>query len=160
VLKDTNNGEDETSFSEAYRSQILNKDDDIEEESSKNLIVILVLVIIVVALGIFGYSYLSKNNQTEVVKKESIKEESIKEEPTTEEEVIEPPESMMLNNISELMDEEEGSNSTEQNKSSDSIKIEMEKETTPKEKKTSKQKGEDTYLEQLAELSKEIDGEK
>ena len=165
MFKDTNSGEEETSFTEAYRSQILNKDDDIEDVSSRNLIIILVLVIIVVALGIFGYSYLFQNSQTEsteiIKEKKPIKDE----EPVTEEEVIEPPESTMLNNISELMDEEE-SNTTEQDKGSDSIKLEMEEKSSPKEtkkveeKKTAKQKGEDTYLEQLAELSKEIDGEK
>jgi uncharacterized protein HemX len=155
VFNDTNNEENETSFTEAYRSQILNGDNNTEDKSSKNLIIILLLVIIVVALGIFGYNYLSQDNHTEDTK---IAKESIKEEPIKEEEVIEPPESTMLNNINELLEEDESNNTEEE--TANTIKLEAEKKSLKKEKKIDKQKAEDTYLEQLAELSKEIDGEK
>jgi len=154
VFKDTNDEEGETSFSEAYRSQILNKDD-IEEESSKNLIIISILVITVVALGLVGYSYVSNNSQEEPTK-EIIKDKSTQELPVEQEESMEPPESTMLNNIDELTDETE-SDKSELEKTADSVKEELSKE---EEKKTTKKRAEDTYLEQLAELSKEIDGEK
>ncbi|SFV56981.1 hypothetical protein MNB_SV-12-192 [hydrothermal vent metagenome] len=168
MFKDTND-EEETSFAEAYRSQILNKDEDTEEKSSKNLIIIFILVIIVSALSIFGYRYLSENSQTETIKEKPIKEVVEEEEP------IKPPESMMLNNINDLLEEESADipkETTQKEESTldetaDSVKIEMAKELNEtkkaeevEEKKTSKKKGEDTYLEQLAELSKEIDGEK
>ena len=154
MFKDTNDEEGETSFSEAYRSQILNKDD-IEEESSKNLIIISILVITVVALGLVGYSYVSNNSQEEPTK-EIIKDKSTQELPVEQEESMEPPESTMLNNIDELTDETE-SDKSELEKTADSVKEELSKE---EEKKTTKKRAEDTYLEQLAELSKEIDGEK
>jgi len=147
--KDTNN---EVSFAETYRSQILHPDDDIEDDSSRNLIIISILVIIVLALGIFGYKYLSQSSQTGNSETEEVKALTVKEPviEKSEEESIEPPESTQLNNIEDLMNEEEDTNSTKP-------KIETKKE---EKAKTSKQKAEDTYLEQLAELSKEIDGEK
>ena len=145
--------EKEIGFAESYRSQILHPKEDEEENSSKNLIIISLLTIIVVALGLFGYNYLSQTDNAEI--KTDKVEESI------EEESVAPPESMMLNNINELMDEEEQS-TPPQSDTLDTIKLEVEKEEVKKveEKKTSKQKAEDTYLEQLAELSKEIDGDK
>ena len=135
----------ELSFAESYRSQILHPEEDEEDESPKNLIIIFVLIVVVLALGIFGYNYLSKDNQTESGDK--VKEKLIKEEPIKEEETITPPESIMLNNINDLMNEEE-----EKESNSSDIKVE--------EKKVNKKKAKVTYLEQLAELSKEIDGEK
>ena len=151
MLKDTNNEENETSFAEAYRSQILNPDDDIEDDSSRNLIIISILVIIVSAFSIFGYKYLSQENQTknnEIKELKSItpKENIVKEEPIT------PPESNQLNNIEELMSLEEETNTTKKEVKEEIKQVEK--------KKVTKKKVNDTYLEQLAELSKEIDGEK
>ena len=150
--------DNEKSFSEAYRSQILNPEsDNDDDESSKGTLIIIILVVVALALGIFGYMYLSKDNQT--AKVESAKTEPIKEK--VEEEA--PPESNMLNNIDELLLEEEDDNSTKAE--TESIKVEDKKSEDVEVKKIqvkslSKQKGENTYLEQLAELSKELDGDK
>ena len=157
--------DNETSFSEAYRSQILNPESDSDDESSRSTLIIIILIVVALALGIFGYMYLSKNNQTQAEKKV----DSVVAEPTesnSNEKIQEsPPESTMLNNIDELL-LEEGDNTaeTESESESESIKIGKETQKVDKIKKIqvkslSKQKGEDTYLEQLAELSKEIDGE-
>ncbi len=146
LLFNSDNNEEEISFADAYKSQILNKDDDDERESS-NIIIILLLIAIIIGLSIFGYMYMSKTSQT----KEEIGENVKVIEEITEEE---PPKSDMLNNIDELIDE----NSTSSNQ--DKVKtIDIEKKNIKVEKKELKQKGEETYLEQLAELSKEIDGE-
>ena len=156
--------DNEKSFSEAYRSQILNPESDSDDdESSKGTLIIIILVVVALALGIFGYMYLSKDNQTQTVKVDSV--EAGPTESNNKEEIAEaPPESNMLNNIDELLLEEDD-NSTEAEAESESIKIEEESPKVDEVKKIqvkslSKQKGEDTYLEQLAELSKEIDGDK
>ena len=174
MYDDTNNRGEETSFTEAYRSQILNKDDDIEDKSSKNLIIISILIVVVLALGIFGYKYIvdnSINQPIEVI-------EDKKETPIKDEKFVAPPESMMLNNMDELIKEVEESNmpkgtsekvTSELDDMADNVKIEMAKDlgkgkserTDEVEKpKSAKKIDEDTYLEQLADLSKEIDGEK
>jgi len=179
------------SFSEAYKSQILNHDDDVEEKSSKNIIIILTLVVVILGLGIFGYTYLSETKKT-TESTETMNEDSSDES----EELATPPESTMLNNISELTEEddsEEKSNPkevlqevsvpkaepidtkketiSEMDEIADNVKLEIAKELSDEDltdnKKevtpppvSSNQKAEDTYLEQLAELSKEIDGGK
>jgi len=146
---------EETGFADAYKSQILNPDKE-EETTSKNLIVILLLVAIVIGLSILGYLYMSKTTQTnpqEKIAKEVNKIEELKEE-------IEPPKSNMLNNIDELEENEEPIDIKGMDipKEVENIKI-GEKAEVKEVKKEIKQKGEDTYLEQLADLSKEIDGE-
>jgi hypothetical protein len=170
VYDDTNDKGEDTGFAEAYRSQILNKDDDIEDPSSKNLIIISILIVVVLALGIFGYKYIVDDGNSKTIKEIEDKKESI----IVEEEPVVPPESMMLNNISELKDEADmpkGATekvTSELDDMADSVKIEMAKELgDDKEKKdeitkpqSANKKAEDTYLEQLADLSKEIDGEK
>ena len=134
-MYNSDNNNDETSFADAYKSEILNKDDD-EETSSKNLIIILALIAIILGLSIFGYIYMSN-----VTTQQSAKvEESVDE--------VEPPKSNMLNNIDELMLEEGQSDSVD----------EVIEDDTESKKKVDK-KGE-TYLEQLADLSQEIDGDK
>jgi hypothetical protein len=74
-----------------------------------------------------------------------------------EKEEIEPPKSDKLNNIDELEGNEEPIDIKGMDipKDVENIKIDEKPEI-----KEHKQKDEDTYLEQLADLSKEIDGEK
>jgi len=132
----SDNNSDETSFADAYKSEILHKDDD-EDSSSKNLIIILALIAIILGLSIFGYIYMSKTN---------IQPKS--EEIISEPEVVEPPKSNMLNNIDELILEDGKSDSVD----------EIKEDSKDEEKKVDKKK--DTYLEQLADLSQEIDGDK
>jgi len=140
---------EEIGFADAYKSQILNPED--EDDTSKNLIIILLLIAIIIGLSVFGYIYISKNMQIE--KQKNVKEIKAIEEVSEE---IEPPKSQMLNNIDELEEniepmDIEGIDMPEDVKN---IKI----EDKPKLKET-KHKEEETYLEQLADLSKEIDGE-
>jgi hypothetical protein len=152
---DDDKNEEELSFADAYKSQILNNKNDDDESSSKNLIIILLLIAIVIGLSIFGYIYMSKISQTESKNIETKKVkviEEIKEE--------EPPKSDMLNNIDELMDEESTDKKDIAKPEADVSSVDKKAEKTePKVENKPKQKGEETYLEQLAELSKEIDGE-
>jgi len=156
LFNSEDDNKEEISFADAYKSQILNKNDE-EETSSKNLIIILLLVAIVIGLSIFGYIYMSKMSQSEVQNSEVKKVKVIKE--ITEEE---PPKSNMLNNINELIDEEPTEEKNLDNSEIDTSKnsnTKKDKVEVKENKKGVKQKGEETYLEQLAELSKEIDGE-
>ncbi|NOZ89742.1 MAG: hypothetical protein GXO60_00490 [Epsilonproteobacteria bacterium] len=156
MFNSEDDNKEEISFADAYKSQILNKNDE-EETSSKNLIIILLLVAIVIGLSIFGYIYMSKMSQSEVQNSEVKKVKVIKE--ITEEE---PPKSNMLNNINELIDEEPTEEKNLDNSEIDTSKnsnTKKDKVEVKENKKGVKQKGEETYLEQLAELSKEIDGE-
>ncbi len=132
----SDNNNDETSFADAYKSEILNKDDE-EETSSKNLIIILALIAVILGLSIFGYIYMSKTNIQQPKAEETI----------SEPEVVEPPKSNMLNNIDELILEEGQSDSVDE--------IVEENNTIKKVEKKN-----ETYLEQLADLSQEIDGDK
>ncbi len=133
----SNNDNEEISFADAYKSEILNRDDD-EDITSKNLIIILALIAIILGLSIFGYIYISQTN---------IQSTNKAEDSVIEEEIVEPPKSHMLNNIDELLlEDEEGDEVNDINK--DKQKLE---EITKKE---------ETYLEQLADLSHEVDGKK
>ena len=133
----SNNDNEEISFADAYKSEILNRDDD-EDITSKNLIIILALIAIILGLSIFGYIYISQTN---------IQSTNEAKNSAMEEEIVEPPKSHMLNNIDELLlEDEEGDEVNDINK--DKQKLE---EITKKE---------ETYLEQLAELSHEVDGKK
>jgi len=163
----TNSQDEETSFADAYKSQILNPTDEEEEKSTlPKIIGIIILVLLISGLSIYGYKYINDKKTDESV---------------TQKEPALPPSSMMIDNIEDLESEEIKSNtktvpSTKPveheniEKIADKVKIELSKELDQAQKEapkkqektlsTSKQKGEDTYLEQLAELSKEIDGEK
>jgi len=145
---------EEIGFADAYKSQILNPDDE-DDTTSKNLIIILLLIAIIIGLSIFGYIYMSKTMQTE--KQKNIKEIKAVEEVSEE---IEPPKSQMLNNIDELEENGEPMDTEGVDMPEDVKNIKIEEKSEVKEvKQESKQKGEETYLEQLADLSKEIDGE-
>jgi len=156
-LFNSDNNTEETGFADAYKSQILNPDNE-DDTTSKNLIVILLLVAIVIGLSIFGYIYISKTTQIQSQEKKEVKAiEEVKEE-------IEPPKSQMLNNIDELEENSEpmDTKGIDLPKEVENIKIDEKpevKEVKQEVKQKIKQKDEETYLEQLADLSKEIDGE-
>ncbi len=132
-MYNSNNNHDKTSFADAYKSEILNKDDD-ENNSSKNLIIILALIAVILGISIFGYIYMSKTNIQPIETEKTINKA----------EVEEPPKSNMLNNIDEL-NLEEGQ--------SDNVDDIVEDNSSLKEVK----KKDEPYLEQLADLSHEID---
>ena len=127
------NENDEVSFSDAYKSEILGKETSESEKSSSLLkILIILLIVIIVGGATFTYFYLNNNKQS------------------TGDLPMPPQSSKMLDNIEEL----------EKEISLPEESVEEEKSdlnSTEEPQKTSTQKGEDTYLEQLAELSKEID---
>ena len=151
----SDNNTEETGFADAYKSQILNPDDE-EDTTSKNLIIILLLVAIIIGLSIFGYIYMSKQTQNQ----ENIDKREVKAIDEVKKEEIEPPKSQMLNNIDELEENSEpmDTKGVDMPKEVENIKID-EKPEVKEVKQKNKQKAEETYLEQLADLSKEIDGE-
>jgi len=150
-LFNSDNNTEETGFADAYKSQILNPDNE-NDTTSKNLIIILLLVAIIIGLSIFGYMYMSKQTQSQ----ENIDKKEVKAIEEVKEEEIEPPKSQMLNNIDELEENNEpvDTKGIDLPKEVENIKIDEKPEV-----KEIKQKDEETYLEQLADLSKEIDGE-
>ncbi len=129
-----NNNDDEMGFADAYKSEILNPRDEVEDTSSQKLIIILILITIILGLSIFGYIYISNSQKKS--------DENIEEK---KDKVVEPPKSQMLNNIDELIIEDLGSGK------SDVVDENIDKNST---------ESKDKYLEQLADLSDEVDTEK
>ncbi len=164
-----NSHDEETSFSEAYKSQILNPSEEEDKKSSlPKILGIIVLMLLISGLSIFGYNYVNNDKN--------------KPKATPQEEIALPESSMMIDHIDDLEEEPAkkddnkslaiSTNTDEKNieNTANQVKIELSKELDKENKinpiknnqkviSTSTQKGEDTYLEQLAELSKEIDGE-
>ena len=136
------NENDEISFSDAYKSEILGKSTS-ESKKSNSLLKVLIFLLIVIAIGGAIFAYLYLNNY-------------LNSKQSSNDLPMPPQSSKMLDNIEEL--------EKEIDLSEKSIEEEKELNTTEKPKEEiqtiSTQKGEETYLEQLAELSKEIDGEK
>ena len=157
----TNHNDEETSFTEAYKSQILNDPEEEESESIvPKLLITLLIIVVISGLSIYGYKTFGESKK---VTEPSLPEESLmidNIDDLTEDSVDDnqPPPSKSLDSVSP------DSKTDEQNMEED-IKLEISKDieekkiTTPEKLTTSTQKGEDKYLEQLAELSKEIDGE-
>jgi hypothetical protein len=145
-LFNSEDNNEQMSFAEAYKSEILNNRME-EESSSKNFIIILLLVAIIIGLGIFGYQYMSNTSQNDN-NKDIIEIQEIQED--VDEEVIKPPKpSNMLNNVDELKD--------------DTDNEQEEENPIPKETKVQehrKKHHRKTYLEQLAELSKNTEEKK
>ncbi len=129
-----NNNDEEMGFADAYKSEILNPRDEVEDTSSQKLIIILILITIILGLSIFGYIYISNSQKKS--------DENIEEK---KDKVVEPPKSQMLNNIDELIIEDLGSGE------SDVVDENIDKNSI---------ESKDKYLEQLADLSNEVDTEK
>ncbi|HHH18930.1 MAG TPA: hypothetical protein ENK86_00235 [Campylobacterales bacterium] len=148
-----NNEHDDVSFSDAYKSEILGTGKEESEKSNSllKIVIILLLLAIIIGVGIFAYLYYTQNQKS------------------SNDVPMPPQSSTMLDNIEELEKEVELSESPEKAPEGEANHTDTKNQITltppsetPKEEspKTSTQKGEETYLEQLAELSKEIDGEK
>jgi hypothetical protein len=139
-----NDNNSEVGFADAYKSEILHRDDDIDDNSSKNLIIILSLIAIILGLSIFGYIYMSKMSLEKGAK-----------EVSKEEEIVEPPKSSgMLNNIDDLLMEAGNADKMDEIVSEEEDKNDSKE---GKKKVTTTTNNKDVYLEQLADLSKEID---
>ena len=185
----TDNNE-EKSFSDAYRSEILNNNSNKEEGTLfKKLIFILLLMVLISAVSIFGYKYLNSSpsqNSTTINENKPIDSSPIA---TPSKKVIEeqkkeplPTESMMIDNFEDLEIIEPAKVSKVEptptaikndiDNIAEQMKLELSKEldkksTTYIEEDTPNstlltpqgQKGEELYMKQLADLSREIDGE-
>jgi cell division protein FtsL len=177
-----NDNNNEKSFSDAYRSEILDNNSNKEEESSlKKLMFILLLVVLISTVSILTYKYFSGNtppdNTNEVTVDRKVIEEKQKDlqEELTEDTLPQSTamESMLIEDIEslEIMEAAQAkemmptptANNNDINSIAEQMKLEIAKELDKKgSKKTAPltpqvQKGEDLYLKQLAELSKEID---
>lgn len=196
-----NEEEEEKSFSDTYRSEILNNNNKEEEDISlfKKIIFILLLVAIISTISIFGYKYFNGNNNGSNYvnhQKSNIVQESDYTEPATipKKEIIEeqkdepiqdalPTESMMIDNVDDLIEAARvtkteplpTSSKNDINNIAEQMKLEIAKEldkknsipikeikleeTKPIPLTSQKQKGEDIYMKELEDLSREIDGE-
>ena len=182
----TTHNDEEASFSDAYRSEILDKGNVKEERFLPKLISILLLIIIISAISIFGYKYFdNKNSITIQSDKKEIVEKVVEPVAIEKKEEIEesalPKESMMIDDIEglELMEaaqvtEVEPTPEATKNdidQIANQMKLELAKEldiqskTPSKEKQESisptsqRQKGEELYMKELEELSREIEGD-
>ena len=99
----TDNDEEEKSFVDAYRSEILNKGQEKEESPLPKIISIVALVIVVSIISIVGYNYFSSDEKHIDKKQEALpvekKHEKTKE---IEEEALPVPVESMIDNIEDL----------------------------------------------------------
>jgi len=183
-----NDNYNEKSFSDAYRSEILDNNSNKEEESSlKKLMFILLLVVLISTVSILAYKYFSGNTpsynrseatvETKVIEKEEVVQEELTEDNLPQSTAME---SMIIENVESLeimeaarvkeMTPKPTANKNDIDNIAEQMKLEIAKEldkkNSPSVEENSKeslpvspqvQKGEDLYLKQLAELSKEID---
>lgn len=191
-----NEEEEEKSFSDTYRSEILNNNNNEKEDISlfKKIIFTLLLVATISTISIFSYKYFNGNNNGNNYvshQKSNIVQESDYTEPATipKKEIIEeqkdepiqdalPTESMMIDNVDDLIEAARvtkieplpTSSKNDINNIAEQMKLEIAKEldkknsipieeTKPIPLTSQKQKGEDIYMKELEDLSREIDGE-
>jgi hypothetical protein len=147
-----NNTENEADFCEAYKSQILNNGAS-EKKSSLNtlskILTILLLLIIIVVVSIYGYTYITNNGSDsappasmQIIDDDELivtEEEPIGNMPP---EIVEPDESV---NVEKDVANEDANKSTKK-ESETLLKIPSSSEVA--------------YLEELAQLSEEIDKER
>lgn len=189
-----NDNDNEKSFSDAYRSEILDNNSNKKEEPSlKKLMFILLLVVLISTVSILVYKYFSGNTpphnrseatiETKMIEEEqkelaqeALTEDNLPQSTAMESMIIEDVESLEImeaarvkemiptptankndiDNIAEQMKLEIAKELDKKNSSSNSHSLEENsKESLPVSPQL--QKGEDLYLRQLAELSKEID---
>lgn len=185
--------DEETSFSEAYRSEILNGGKEKEKTVLPKLISILLLMIVVSVMSIFGYNYFTSSSTKSSVVTEPNQEQMSQDEERKKVKEIQkieetslplPAESMMIDNIEDLeiiepakvTTVETTPTATKSDNDFDQIakemKLELSKEldkksntsvkkieSTPTVAPPQTQKGEEMYMKQLRELSKEINRE-
>ncbi len=189
-ITDNDNINNKKSFSDAYRSEILDNNSNKKEESSlKKLMFILLLVVFISTVSILTYKYFSGNTppqntreatvETKVTKEELIQEEltedNLPQSTAMESMILEDVESLEIMEAARVkeMIPTPNANKNDIDNIAEQMKLEISKELNRKNsssnihslEKNSKeslplspqlQKGEDLYLKQLAELSKEI----
>jgi len=176
-----NNSEDEVDFCESYKSQILNNDT--KEESSLfktivKILIILLLMALIVGIAIYGYEYYQKMQSTQMQSNSVEKVEVTSAPPTSiqisDDELVVQDEEVVVEtevNVTELKVVEKLKDEDIEKIANDVklaiAKSEMrEKNSTIKEKTVEKNlevptsNPEAKYLEDLANLSKEIDKER
>ena len=146
-----NNTENEADFCEAYKSQILSNGVS-EEKSSLNtvskILTILLLLIIIVAVSIYGYTYLINNN-SDSLPPASVQMIDDDELIVTEEEPIgKMPPSIEESDIDKMAEDVEKEILKENDNNSSKKKVENPIKVPSVQAE---------YLEELAQLSKEID---
>jgi len=112
VFNNIPHNDEETSFAEAYRSEILNGGKEQEKTALSKLISILLLMIVVSVMSIFGYNYFtSSSTKSSVITEPNQEQMSQDKEPKKVKEIqkieepslpLPPPESMMIDNIEDL----------------------------------------------------------
>ncbi len=184
-----NNAEDEADFCEAYKSQILNHDTEEKESPISSILIILFLLAMIIALSIFGYNYITKSNnisentpvsvqaiaddELKVTEEEALPV-SVKKEPSIKKELdAEEIKKVVIKSFDELPK----SKSVDINDLADKIKIDMSqneekndslKESSSKEENKKTEESlpsvtdsvKNTYIEDLAKLTEEIDKER
>ena len=194
MFQNTTDNDDEKSFSDAYRSEILDNNSNKKEEPSlKKLMFILLLVVIISTVSILIYKYfndktphygkietrsettvrakITEKEQNKLVQEE-LTEDSLPQSTAMESMLIEDIESLEIMEAARLRERvpTPTAKKNEIDNIAEQMKLEIAKELDKKNSSTSKeniietvplapqvQKGEDLYLKQLAELSKEID---
>lgn len=180
-----NDNDNEKSFSDAYRSEILDNNSNKKEEPSlKKLMFILLLVVLISTVSILTYKYFSGNTpphntseatvETKVIEEEQeeLTEDALPQSTAMESMIIEDVESLEIMEAARVkeMIPTPTANRNDIDNIAEQMKLEIAKELDKKNSKSSEersektapltpqvQKGEDLYLKQLAELSKEID---
>ena len=158
-----NNSEDEADFCEAYKSQILNNGS--REETPSNtfskILTILLLLIIIVAVSIYGYIYITDNGNNPPNSVQMIDDDELIVMDEDEEEPIGimPPKIKALD-IDQMAKDvkraiEQGDDEPKVEKKDEKVKVKVEKTL-----KVPTGNSQSAYLEELAQLSKEIDKEK
>ena len=171
-----NNIADEADFCEAYKSQVLNNDTEEKESPIASILIILFLLALIIALSIFGYNYIM-DNKSDNASATSVKIMSDEDLKVTEDVEI-PVQSKKEFNTKEIKDvvvksfnELPKSKSVDIEDLADKVKIDMSENETAKSPKIEVKKVEEplhnitnsvenTYIEDLAKLSEEIDKER
>ena len=178
-----NQKENETDFCEEYKSQILNN---VKEEKSSSLgtvlkiLTILLLLAVIVGLSIYGYNYINKNSNDISIEMPpssiQISDEDLKVIDESEEETMEVKEDIKEETqLAPVVEESRVSKNpvtlSDIDKLANDVKVALanDEESVVKEKNIIEEKHlkvpmpntpEDKYLEDLANLSKELDKER
>ena len=180
MFDNTIDKDEEKSFAEAYRSEILDKGKEKEKSILPKLISILLSIVVISVISIFGYNYLTGTNKS-IPLRETKQEVSKKVEEIKKVKNDSLPTSMMIDHVGDLEHSKPikevirvestptaTNNNNNINHIANQIKLEISKELDKENGTSSKkiestpiapQKGEEIYMEKLRELSKQIDRE-
>ncbi len=99
--------DEETSFSDAYRSEILNKGQEKEKSPFPKIISILLLIVAISAISIFGYNYLTDSTTSIESKQKKISQQEKNEKvEDIKKDTLPVPVDSMIDNVEDLEDME------------------------------------------------------